>query len=439
MLDAVMAAPVILKVLVALVLILVVSQFYRHLIVSVAMGAVVLAFWAGHSALGAASIAWRQTISLNNIMLLVIVVQVIWLSSQMSATGVMEDLVGAVRSRVSQRASMAVLPAVIGLLPMPGGALFSAPLVDSCDVNGEVPAEVKAQTNHWFRHIWEYWWPLYPGVLLAVEVTGLEIWQFMLLQIPFTLCAVGIGYLFLLRRIEQPHARAAVERDEEAPHFLSLVLPIIVVIATYAVVKLGHAGARAHWGEAVPALNRYMPMALGLLTAMFVLQLQRPLSVTKWKDIVLSRRAAMMLAIVVAVRTYGAFIEADLPNGTPLVEQMRQEMNRWGIPLLAIMMILPFFSGLATGLSVGFVGASFPIVINLLGQDPAAAVLFPTVLLAYGFGYMGMLISPVHVCLVVTSEHFDTPLLRNVRALAKPAAVMLVVAYVGYYVVGWLL
>jgi hypothetical protein len=272
-----------------------------------------------------------------------------------------------------------------------------------------------------------------------MEVSGLEIWQFMLLQIPFTLGAVGIGYWFLLRRIEQPHSRPAVQKDEEAPHFLSLVLPIIVVIVAYAVIKLGHAGARAHWGEAVPALNRYLPMAVGLLIAMFVLQLQRPLPARKWKEILFSRRAGMMVAIVVAVRIYGAFIEAELPGGTPLVEQMRQEMNRWGIPVLAILMILPFVSGLATGLSVGFVGASFPIVINLIGQSPAAEVLFPTVLLAYGFGYMGMLISPVHVCLVVTSEHFETHLLHNVRALARPATVMMVVAFVGYYVVGWIL
>ncbi|MFO7958171.1 MAG: DUF401 family protein [Candidatus Brocadiia bacterium] len=439
MLDAVMAAPVIVKILVALAVILIVSRFCRHLIVSIAIGALVLAVWAGYSASDAASIVWGATVSLNNIMLVIIVLQVIWLSSQMSATGVMEDLVGAVRSRVSQRASMAVLPAVIGLLPMPGGALFSAPLVDSCDVNGEVPPALKAQTNHWFRHIWEYWWPLAAGVLLAVDIAELEIWQFMALQAPFTLVAVGAGYWFLLRRIKQPHSRPTMARDDASPHFFMLVLPIVLVIGTYGVVKIAHAGLQARWGDAAPGLNRYLPMAIGLLVAMSVLQMQRPLGAQKWKEILLSRRAFMMAAIVVVVRIYGAFIEGELPNGTLLVDQMRQEMAQWGIPMLAIIMALPFISGLATGLSVAFVGASFPIVINLLGTNPASGVLLPTVLLAYSFGYVGVVISPVHVCLVVASEHFGTHLVENLRALLRPAAAVMLVAFMGYYVVGWIL
>ncbi len=439
MLQAVMEAPVIVKVMAALAIILLVSRFCRHLIVSIAVGAVVLALWAGYPLAGAASIAWGAIISLDTILLAIIVLQVIWLSSVMTAGGVMDDLVGAVRSRVSQRGSMAVLPAVIGLLPMPGGALFSAPLVDSCDVNGDVSAALKTQTNHWFRHIWEYWWPLAAGVLLAVDIAGLEIWQFMALQAPFTLFAVGAGYWFLLRRIEQPHSGPTMEKDDGAPHFLSLVLPIVLVIGTYAVVKIAHAGLEARWGEAVPALHRYVPMMIGLVVALLALQVQRPLGVQKWKEILLSRRAFMMAAIVVVVRIYGAFIEGELPNGVLLVDQMRQEMARWGIPMVAIMMALPFISGFATGLSVAFVGASFPIVINLLGSNPAAGELLPTVLLAYAFGYVGVIISPVHVCLVVASEHFGTHLLENLVALLKPSAAVLMVAFMGYHVVGWLL
>ncbi len=135
---------------------------------------------------------------------------------------------------------------------------------------------------------------------------------------------------------------------------------------------------------------------------------------------------------------YGAFIEARLPGGQLLVEQMRAEMADWGIPLMGVVMVVPFVSGLATGLSVGFVGASFPIVISLMGPDPSAHVFYRTVLLAYAFGYMGMLISPVHVCLIVTSQHFETFLLHNMAALLRPAAVTLTWALLLYVALGFI-
>jgi hypothetical protein len=134
-----------------------------------------------------------------------------------------------------------------------------------------------------------------------------------------------------------------------------------------------------------------------------------------------------MVAIVVMVLVYGAFVEAKLPSGERLVERMQAEMAQWGIPLTAIIVLLPLVSGLSMGLSAGFVGASFPIVMSLVGEQPALRELLSTTVLAYGFGYMGMLLSPVHVCLIVTSEHFHIGVLRNVAGMLKPAAVMLVI------------
>ena len=112
--------------------------------------------------------------------------------------------------------------------------------------------------------------------------------------------------------------------------------------------------------------------------------------------------------------------------------QMHAEMADWGIPLPAIIILLPLISGLAMGLSAGFVGASFPIVMSLIGEDPSLRTVLSTTVLAYGFGYMGMLLSPVHVCLIVTSAHFHTSVLRNVAGLLAPAAVMLAATLLMY-------
>jgi hypothetical protein len=426
MVDAILDAPVLVKVFAALALILVLNRLSGRLVLSVALGALVLGFWSGHCLGAILAISWARLSSAGCILLMLILLQVIWLSSQMAAAGVMEDLVTAVRARVSRRGAVAVLPAVIGLLPMPGGALFSAPLVDSCDTDDMISPVLKAQTNHWFRHMWEFWWPLYPGVLLALAMTGLEIWQMMMIGMPLTLCSVGAGYVFLLRRIKPEHAEVAFSAPAagQGPGPFALLLPIVVVIVCYTTIRVADAGLRHVWQEA-PRMHRYVPMVLGLAAAILTLQIQRPLGKEQWKKILLSGRAIGMAAVVAAVLVYGAFIEADLPGGQSLVGQMSAEMAQWGIPLMPIIMLLPLVSGLATGVTVACVGASFPIVIDLLGDSPSTSALLATTVLAYGFGYVGMLLSPVHVCLVVTAEHFKTGVLRIGTGLLRPAAVVL--------------
>ncbi len=433
-----MSVPVVVKVLGTLAAILVINRLCRQLMLAVATGALVLAVWSGHSAGRIASITWERLVSPDHLLLLAVVLEVIWLSRQMAESGVMKDLVDAIRARLSRRGSMAVLPAVIGFLPMPGGALFSAPLVDGCDDDGTLDAALKAQINHWFRHIWEYWWPLYPGVLLAVDITGLEIWQFMIVGIPLTLASVGGGWLFLLRKVEPEDEGASRGAGDRTKRIISLVLPIIVVVAVYAAVKGAHAGM-THAGWIGFGLQKYIPMMIGIGCATAVLQIRRPLDAEQWKTILLSWKAFSMVIIVAAARVYGAFIEADLPGGVSMVAQMRAELASAGIPVIAMMLLIPFISGLTMGIAVGFVGASFPIVMSLVGHDVPTGRLIAATALAYGFGYVGMMLSPVHVCLMVTSEYFKTEVLKNSLALVKPGLVIMICAVAVYLLYGLLL
>jgi len=434
MLSHFMSTPTLVKVLCSLGVILIVSQLSRQLLLSIVVGTLTLALWTGHSPASICMITLNRIASTNTIMLLLVVFQVMWLSNQMAQAGMMKELVDAVRERVSHRASLAVLPAVIGLLPMPGGAIFSAPLVDSCDVDGSIPPNLKACINHWFRHMWEYWWPLYPGVLLALDICHIPLWQFVAIQLPLTVAYVVAGYFFLLRKT--PRGRETIERTRNRPttRLLPLVMPILVIVATYALVTAGYAGVRAVWAAA--RMNSYVPMSIGILLAMVALQRHHPLTGPQWRKILLSSRAVIFAGIVLAVLVYGGFIAAKLPDGTPVVEQMRLEMHQWGIPMTAAVMVLPFVCGLTTGITVGYVGASFPILINLLGPNPPLSRLFATIVLAYGVGHMGMMLSPVHICLVVTSEHFKTRLIRSIVGLLKPAVCMVCVAIALSYLLG---
>jgi hypothetical protein len=335
---------------------------------------------------------------------------------------------------------MAVLPAVIGLLPMPGGALFSAPLVDSCDVDDTVERITKSKTNYWFRHVWEFWWPLYPGVLLAMALAGLDVWHMLLAGLPLTFAMAGAGWWFLLRRIDPEHPD--IERPERPDvHLLHLFAPIWIVVLVYAAVRLGALGL-SQVTQAVGPVNKYAPMATGIMAAMLVLQRMRPVEREEWRDILVSRRLARLVLIVLAVRIYGAYISSDVPgaDGGNLADLMGAELEGWGVSMLIVMMVLPFVAGLTTGLGIGFVGASFPVLMGLIGGAEASWQLrVAWVALAYGFGEMGMMLSPVHVCHIVTNEHFRTRLAHSIRGLLTPALALLAGALALHFAYRWLL
>ena len=64
------------------------------------------------------------------------------------------------------RLTLAFIPALLGLIPMPAGAMFSAPMVKEVGDRVGLTPEEDAFVNYWFRHIWEFAWPLMPAIIL---------------------------------------------------------------------------------------------------------------------------------------------------------------------------------------------------------------------------------------------------------------------------------
>jgi integral membrane protein (TIGR00529 family) len=409
--------PWIVKLLGSLGIILLANRLLKRLALSMAIGTLILALFAGHSAGGIINITCHRLFNLKHLNFILVIAQICWLSQQMAATGLMTDLVNLIQSRLSPRGSFSVLPLVMGLLPMPGGALFSAPLVDNCDPEKKFKPELKSAINFWFRHIWEFWSPMFPGPLLAMEIVGLSSLEYFIVGFPMSLFAVGAGYYFLLREI--PASRRTPGSQEPAffKRFFSLTTPITIVVGAYILYQFIPAGLR--WE------NNYFPISLGIIGASFWVQHMRPLPAVQWHQ-VFSQKKILTLALQMSIiRVYGAFIEANLPDGTPLVAKFSTELASYGIPVVFMVMLIPFLCGLATGLGVGYVGASFPIVFRLIGLNPSFSVLLSTLVLAQGFGMIGMLLSPVHVCLLVSNEYFGTKLGPTLAKLVKPAMVVI--------------
>ena len=74
---------------------------------------------------------------------------------------------------ISKKIALMITPALFGLLPVAGGALMSAPIVDQ--IEPSLPAEKKIAINVWFRHLLVFIYPLSQVILICTEIAGISV------------------------------------------------------------------------------------------------------------------------------------------------------------------------------------------------------------------------------------------------------------------------
>ncbi|MBQ3712910.1 MAG: DUF401 family protein [Spirochaetia bacterium] len=418
--------PVIAVIFISLGAILIADRFIKNLAVSILAGSFLLSMLSNRTLLETFKIAVQRVWNFDSCMLFLLIFLMITMSNQIKENNIMGFMTEGLKGRFSGKTLLVSVAALIGLIPMPGGALFSAPLVDACDTAHKLDSDTKTRINYWFRHMWEYWFPLYAGVIMALQITGLEFYQMFLANVFMTFVHIFAGYVCILKGLEIPGTPP--ESGAKKPVWRYL-LPIIIII--------GGSFLLSGLCPALKKASKYLPLILSILAAIITSQIWKPLSAGTWKRLLLAKNSWRMVLIVVVITIYSGFIGSPLSDGSHIMDIMRQELSQSGIPPLLLFAILPLVSGIATGIALGFVGTSFPIIFSLLGPDPSLKSILIMVIIGYAFGQIGQLLSPVHVCNVVTNRFFGTNLFKNTFFIAKPCLFIAAGAVLSATVVWW--
>lgn len=363
------------------------------------------------------AISHPKTLSLTVIVGLILV-----LSHSLERSGQMARLLDSFRGLIRwPRINLVIFPALIGLLPMPGGAIFSAPMVKSIGHEHRLTSAHLSYVNYWFRHIWEYWWPLYPGILLTTTLADVDLWRLVFFTLPLTIVAVLAGY-WPLRSVNLDSAVFSTQ----APASKSVV-PFLQNLAPVGLVIVGGLGLGVGLTAGLPEQMRSVSKELGLIIALiiavfWVWRQNRMAWDQRWGII---RQPAMlkMLYMVTAILMFKGILE-----DSGAVGQISTEMLRHSIPLTPISMLLPFIVGTVSGITIAFVGATFPILITLIQAMGQSHMMLPYMMLALACGFMGVLLSPLHLCLLLSNEYFGTSLVPVYRHMRIPLAVLLATA-----------
>jgi uncharacterized protein len=302
-------------------------------------------------------------------------------------------------SRVARdrRYTMAILPGVIGLLPSAGGAAFSAPMVQEAAGDISISPERRAFINYWFRHIWEYCSPLYPGIILVAAVTKIQLNNLLLSQLPLPLSVVIVGALFCFRGVEG-HAMPGERNKKDVRDLAVSLLPIIASIIMVVIFKLNLSVAMASIVIVLFAIYHYSPAEIGI-----------------------ALRESISLNVILMV--FGIMAFKGMLEASGSIESLPRFFRESGLPPVAIFFALPFLVGLLTGLTVGFVGATFPIIVVMTGGHPDPGV----ITFAFASGFTGVMLSPTHLCLLLTVQYFKADLAGTYRLMYVPVLLVFLV------------
>lgn len=330
-------------------------------------------------------------------------VLIMFLENIMRKTHMMQRMVTSMKGLVGDhRIVMSILPAFIGLLPSAGGAIFSAPMVEEVARDMDLSPEKKSFVNYWYRHLWEYCFPLYPGLILSSEIFDLPMAELIKVQFPFTISALVLGGIVAFRGMGRANTVLRTE-SEDNQHLRDLsygLAPVLLVVFLVLVVKVDILYSLAAVVIALLALNRYTPA--------MIMQL--------------GKEAFHIQTVLLVV---GVMVFKGMLTATGAVEAIPGFFAELGIPLIALVFALPFLVGLITGIAVAYVGVTFPILVGFLaatGMDPRL------VALAFVSGFAGVMLSPTHLCLVLTIQYFHSDYLKVLKMMLVPQAVIVLLA-----------
>lgn len=329
-------------------------------------------------------------------------VAILLFSNLLKNTGRMNEILEGFRNILKDiRIVIAILPAMIGLMPIIGGALVSAPMVVEGSDELELSPERRTFINYWFRHLWEYTFPTFPPLILGATLVGIPVIKLGWINLPLTLTAIISGIIFGFWRVPKSmrvkNSSTATSVWRLFKNLFPLVFALVMVIGFK--VELAYAFGltilgmvifyRIDWRVFFKAFKE--SLTIGLLLVMIM--------VMGFKKVLESSQAVLSVSTI---------------------------LLSYGIPFWLIAILIPLLIGLMVGNSVATIGISFPILIPLFQNDPN---FLNYMMLAFASGIGGHLLSPFHPCLVMTMDYFQADLKGVYRLIWIPTASILMVGF----------
>ena len=316
---------------------------------------------------------------------------VMCLEIELRTSGALAGMVHALqRIFSSNRVTLAVMPAFLGLLPSLGGARFSAPIVEEASKGLGLTSDHQAAINFWFRHIFEFSSPIIPGMIMACNIAGVAYSEFIMHLCWLTVLMFSVGWFVLIRPIKADSIKeSSGTQAADEQNWQDLWLSLSPVVLTFVLVVF---------------FNMNASVGMGVVTAGLFLVLHFTKREVSLKEVVVGAIDMKMFFNVLCILYF-----IQILTVTQVLQEIVTAFQNSPLPVPVIIACVSFIIGVLTGMSQGHVAIIMPIIAAMqTGSLNLAGV-------AMAFGVAGQMLTPTHMCLVVTVDYFKANFFKTLK------------------------
>jgi integral membrane protein (TIGR00529 family) len=256
--------------------------------------------------------------------------------------------------------------------------------------------EEETFVNYWFRHIWEFVWPLFPGIILFAGLLKVEIQEVILVQFPLTIATVIVGFVWEYKNLRKD--TTLINKKDILLNLKKLffgVWPILLII----IMVLG------------TKTDLLVSLVIVILSLVF-LNVNK-LSLKILKEIIRNDIDLNVVILIVSIMIFKRMLQVS--GG---VEIIPGAFAKLGIHPFIVLFIIPFFIATMTGLGTAALGIGLPVLLPIIIVQGETNLYYA--MLAFSGSFSGVMISPMHLCLVVTKNYFKADMGKIYKMLTLP-------------------
>lgn len=334
---------------------------------------------------------------------------VMCLEIELRTSGALAGMVHALqRIFSSNRVTLAVMPAFLGLLPSLGGARFSAPIVEEASKGLGLTSDHQSAINFWFRHIFEFSSPIIPGMIMACNIAGVAYSEFITHLCWLTVLMFSVGWFVLIRPIKADSIKEnAISQAADEQGWQDLWLSLSPVVLTFVLVVF---------------FNMNASVGMGVVTAGLFIVLHFTKREVSLKEVVVGAIDMKMFFNVLCILYF-----IQILTVTQVLQEIVTAFQSSPLPVPVIIACVSFIIGVLTGMSQGHVAIIMPIIAAMhTGSLNLAGV-------AMAFGVAGQMLTPTHMCLVVTVDYFKANFFKTLKPVLIGEVMLLTIFSVYTY------
>lgn len=379
--------------------------------ISICISALLMGILSGIGLSGLLEVLQNTFMNIKKLQQFIIIIEVSILGTLLRKYNILEKVIEYLTKLVpNNRVKLMFIPALVGFLSVPGGAIISAPFADKLGEESGLARTNRAIINLVFRHIAMHIMPYSTGYLLIASLAPqISIFKLIGLNSIFVALYVIAGYNLYVKQVKLEKESPSTNKMSNLVNLLKYTSPIYASILLYVFFNV--------------------PFYIGMLSNLLIVYLLNP------KKTFLSD-AFRAININVLYSLIGVYlIQGIIGQLNSLTELFNFIFNNPNTILLGIIGS-SFFFGLTTGFQPTALGVVLPLLIALpISENRLLLYCHMTFI----WGFIGYFFSPLHLCQLFTCEYMKVSLQELYREYFKFFLLLIGILISTFFVLGiWL-